>query len=150
MAIVARVDGCAFCAIGDGETVSTPVVWEAATWVAFFPLSPATIGHTLVVPRTHVENLWEVESALATDLMAGAIGVGRAIQASLRPQGMNLITSAGAVAEQSVFHLHIHIVPRWRDDNFGRIWSGHEVRDLGALKGAASSIRASLSETVNR
>jgi histidine triad (HIT) family protein len=54
--------------------------------------------------------------------MNAVIWVGRAIQNALEPEGMNLITSSGALAEQSVFHLHLHLVPRWSNDGFGRIW----------------------------
>ena len=54
--------------------------------------------------------------------MAAVLCVGRAINTSIQPQGMNLITSAGSTAEQTVFHLHLHVVPRWENDGFGRIW----------------------------
>jgi histidine triad (HIT) family protein len=114
--------GCDFCAIAKGEASETEVVWEADDWLAFFPLDPATPGHTLVIPRGHVTDLWEVEPPLDGSLMRASIQVGRAIQSALRPDGMNLITSSGRIAEQSVFHLHLHLVPRWADDGFGPIW----------------------------
>lgn len=60
--------------------------------------------------------------SLATDLMIAVVRVGRAIEISLTPEGMNLITSAGESAEQTVYHLHLHVVPRWREDGFGAIW----------------------------
>jgi diadenosine tetraphosphate (Ap4A) HIT family hydrolase len=116
-----RVD-CAFCAIARGEDRSVEVVSEANDWIAFFPTNPATPGHTLIIPRRHVIDLWEVEPELAAELMKAVVQVGRAIDQSLKPEGMNLITSAGNVAEQTIFHLHLHVVPRWHRDNFGRIW----------------------------
>ncbi len=73
--------------------------------------------------------------------MAAAIHVGQVIQAVLAPEGMNLITSAGEIAEQTVFHLHLHLVPRWPDDGFGDIWPPAGLNDDRALKGAAASIR---------
>ena len=91
-------------------------------WIAFFPLNPATPGHTLVIPREHVADLWQVEPPLSNELMTAVIRVGHAIDQALKPEGMNLITSAGQTAEQTVFHLHLHVVPRWRRDGFGRIW----------------------------
>jgi len=115
-------EGCPFCAIARGLDRSVEVVSEGDTWVAFFPHEPATPGHTLVIPRTHVVDLWQLEPNLATDLMEAVVGVGRAIDTALSPEGMNLITSAGKTAEQTVFHLHLHIVPRWERDGFGRIW----------------------------
>lgn len=113
---------CGFCAIAKGEDRSVEVVCEGDTWIAFFPLEPATPGHTLVIPRFHVANLWDVTPSMGADLMSAVIRVGRAIESALRPDGMNLISSAGRVAEQTVFHLHLHVVPRWQRDGFGKIW----------------------------
>jgi diadenosine tetraphosphate (Ap4A) HIT family hydrolase len=125
---------CDFCAIVRGEDRSVEIVCQDDAWIAFFPLNPATPGHTLVVPREHVVDLWDVEPPLSVDLTAAVIRVGRAIDSALTPEGMNLITSAGATAEQTVFHLHFHVVPRWRRDGFGRIWpvdGKYEDADLG-------------------
>jgi histidine triad (HIT) family protein len=115
-------EDCDFCAIARGTDKAAEVVCEGESWVAFFPRDPATPGHTLVIPRTHVANLWEIDQPLGADLMGAAIRVGRAISESMKPDGMNLITSAGTVAEQTVFHLHLHVVPRWKEDEFGPIW----------------------------
>jgi histidine triad (HIT) family protein len=130
------VPGCPFCAAGRGEPLDTELICEGETWVALFPLEPATPGHTLVIPRRHVEDLWDVDPPLGRDLMDAVLRVGNAIQTALEPDGMNLITSAGRVAEQTVFHLHLHLVPRWRHDRFDRIWPrGKAFQDPGlALK----------------
>jgi histidine triad (HIT) family protein len=136
------VDGCDFCTIARGEDASVQVVCEGESWIAFFPLNPATPGHTLVIPRVHVADLWEVEALLGGKLVSAVIQVGRAIRTALLPDGMNLITSAGKTAEQTVFHLHLHVVPRWERDGFGQIWPGglrYEDADLGNV---AERIRA--------
>lgn len=85
---------CSFCAIVRGEDNTTEVICQGETWVAFFPLNPATPGHTLVVRRAHVSDLWQVEPPLAAELMEAVLRVGHAVDASLKPEGMNLITSA--------------------------------------------------------
>lgn len=113
---------CPFCAIARGADPAAEVVCEAPTWIAFFPRDPATPGHTLVIPRKHVSDLWSLDVTIASALMSGVIRVGRAIDAAVGPEGMNLITSSGEAAEQTVFHLHLHVVPRWKDDGFGEIW----------------------------
>ena len=138
---------CDFCAIARGEDRSVEVVCEEKSWIAFFPLDPATPGHTLVIPRKHVVDLWEMEPSLGADLMAAVIRVGRAIDASLKPEGMNLITSAGKVAEQTVFHLHFHIVPRWQRDDFGPIWpiEGKRYEDA-ELEDVADRVREACQE----
>jgi histidine triad (HIT) family protein len=138
---------CDFCAIARGEDRSVEVVCEAENWIAFFPLDPATPGHTLIIPRKHVADLWKTEPAIAADLMDAVIRVGRAIIASLKPDGMNLITSAGRVAEQSVFHLHLHVVPRWQRDGFGEIWPPPRKYTDSQLENVADRIRAACSSS---
>jgi histidine triad (HIT) family protein len=137
-------EDCAFCAIGRGETSSVEVVAEASDWIAFFPLEPATPGHTLIIPRTHVIDLWHVQPPLGAELMTAVIVVGRAIETALHPEGMNLITSAGSTAEQTVFHLHLHLVPRWQRDGFGNIWPTGSRYEDDDLDGVADRIRAAV------
>ena len=139
---------CAFCAIAEGRDRSVELVCEEETWVAFFPLNPATPGHTLVIPRTHVEDLWEVEPSLGAELISAVIRVGRSIDAALTPEGMNLITSAGETAEQTVFHLHLHVVPRWHRDGFGRIWPVDGKYEDIDLTDVANRIREACSHGV--
>lgn len=136
---------CDFCLIAHGKS-SAEVVSEHDTWIAFFPLNPATPGHTLVVPRDHVPDLWAANDELAAELVQGAIDVGRAIQHVLAPHGLNLITSAGTIAEQTVFHLHLHVVPRWLADGFGQIWPHGERYDVEDLGDVASNLRAQLAQ----
>jgi histidine triad (HIT) family protein len=138
---------CDFCAIARGEDPSVEIVAEDAAWVAFFPLDPATPGHTLVISRAHVNDLWALDPQEGSELMAGVIRVGRAIDRALNPDGMNLISSAGSAAEQTVFHLHLHVVPRWRRDGFGRIWpTGKQFRDEN-LEKLADEIRTAFKDT---
>ncbi len=133
---------CSFCRIAKGEDQSAEVVCEDHDWVAFFPLEPATPGHTLVIPRLHVADLWETEPPLASELMNAVVRVGRAINSALSPEGMNLITSAGAAAEQTIFHLHLHVVPRWRRDEFGPIWPTGSRFEDASIDRIADRIRA--------
>jgi histidine triad (HIT) family protein len=141
---------CDFCKIARGDDQSVEVVCEDENWIAFFPLDPATPGHTLVIPRKHIANLWNAEPALAAELMTAAVRVGRAINASLKPDGMNLITSAGGVAEQTVFHLHLHVVPRWRRDGFGEIWPPTRKYTDSQLENVADRIRAACANGMER
>jgi histidine triad (HIT) family protein len=138
---------CEFCAIARGEDRPVEVVCEDMNWLAFFPLEPATPGHTLVIPRAHIVNLWDAEPRLGAELMQAVIRVGRAIDTALRPEGMNLITSAGAAAEQTVFHLHLHVVPRWRRDGFGQIWPTDGKFEDADLDNVASRIREACRST---
>jgi histidine triad (HIT) family protein len=133
---------CDFCAVARGEDRSVEILCEEQDWLAFFPLNPATPGHTLVIPRRHVPDLWALPEELQPALMAGVIRVGNAIARALQPEGMNLITSAGEAAEQSVFHLHLHVVPRWHRDGFGRIWPLGDRYEDAEMGDVADRIRA--------
>jgi histidine triad (HIT) family protein len=137
----AQSDSCPFCAIARGDDASAQVICEGASWIAFFPLDPATAGHTLVVPRRHYPDLWSAGPELAAELMEGSLRVGRAINDAMQPEGMNLITSSGEAAEQTVFHLHLHLVPRWKRDGFGRIWPPDKPFAEAAKEDAADRIR---------
>jgi histidine triad (HIT) family protein len=132
---------CDFCSIARGDAPAE-VVCEGEHWIAFFPHHPATPGHTLVIPREHVESLWAANLSVAGELMQAAIEVGRAIQEALQPDGLNLISSAGAAAEQTVPHLHLHVVPRWKDDGFGPIWPPQKETPDDLVRDAANRIRA--------
>lgn len=132
---------CSFCRIIRGEDLSAEIVCAGPSWVAFFPSEPATPGHTLVVPRAHVPNVWSLDDALGAELMSAVIRVGRAIQNAVTPAGMNLISSSGAVAEQTVFHLHLHVVPRYQGDDIDPIWPPKRQPDENQKEGIAQKIR---------
>jgi histidine triad (HIT) family protein len=90
--------------------------------VAFFPTEPATLGHTLVVPRDHIPDIWALDDETATHLAAVTMDVAHAIRAAVEPDGLNIIQSNGEAATQTVAHLHVHVVPRRHDDTMGPIW----------------------------
>jgi histidine triad (HIT) family protein len=115
-------EACPFCAIARGEDPHVRLVASSPEWVAFFPPEPATPGHTLIIPRDHVRNLWEADAQTATSMALAAVTVGQAVRRALAPDGLNLITSADEAADQTIFHLHLHVVPRWRNDRFGTLW----------------------------
>jgi len=88
-----------------------------------------------------LSDLWKAEPSLAGELMSAVVRVGQAIDMALNPEGMNLITSAGSAAEQTVFHLHLHVVPRWRRDGFGAIWPPPKSYTDAQLENVADRIR---------
>lgn len=111
--------GCIFCAIVAREATADVVCrWDDA--VAFRPLNPVTDGHTLVVPAAHVADYTENPDVTAA-VMRRAAGL-----APLIDRESNLITSCGPKATQTVFHLHVHIVPRRVDDGLALPWTGQE------------------------
>jgi histidine triad (HIT) family protein len=113
---------CPFCEIVQREARDAREVYRDERAVAFFPQEPATLGHTLVVPRNHIPDVWSLDEETAAHLARVTLRLSHAVKCATKPEGLNIIQSNGAVATQSVFHLHIHIVPRWSSDELGRIW----------------------------
>ena len=106
---------CIFCKIVAGELPAT-IVDEDERTIAFMDIAPATRGHALVIPRTHTPDLRSVD---AEDLQAVAMAAQRLasrITERLGADGVNLLNSSGASAWQTVFHFHIHVIPRYLDD----------------------------------
>jgi histidine triad (HIT) family protein len=135
------METCAFCGIV-ADPGRARVVHEDGHAIAFFPLTPATFGHTMVVPRTHAAELWEMDDTEVERLMRTVMAVGRRLRAVLEPDGMNVINSAGRAASQTVPHVHVHLVPRRHGDAMGDIWPPREEpRDEAALDALARRIR---------
>lgn len=113
---------CEFCEIAARESPDTREVYRTVDVVAFFPLQPATLGHTLLIPRRHVPDIWGLDDQLAAELGRQTLRLATAIRHAMYPQGLNIIQSNGVAATQTVRHLHVHVVPRWHGDAIGRIW----------------------------
>lgn len=114
-------DDCIFCKIVAGELPARIVRQDERT-IAFMDIAPATYGHTLVIPRNHARDLLEIEPE---DLQAVAVAAQQvAARASERfgAAGVNLINSCGAAAWQTVFHFHMHVIPRYSDDPLRLPW----------------------------
>lgn len=113
---------CPFCRIASGADPAEREVYRDQSIVAFFPTEPAALGHVLIVPRRHVESIWELTTDEASELSAAVLKIAHAIRRGLLPDGLNIIQSNGEVATQTMRHLHIHVVPRWLGDQIGSIW----------------------------
>jgi histidine triad (HIT) family protein len=116
-----RDPDCLFCKIVAGELPSQQVDADERT-VAFMDISPATRGHALVVPREHVVNVLEVEREDLEAVAVAAQRLARRAVERLGADGVNLINSCGAAAWQTVFHLHMHVIPRYQDDPLRLPW----------------------------
>jgi histidine triad (HIT) family protein len=130
---------CIFCKIVAGELPSQRVDEDEHT-VAFMDVNPATRGHALVVPRRHAKNLLEIDpSDLAATIRAAQRLAQRAVPA-LGADGINLINSCGADAWQTVFHLHVHVIPRYKGDPLKLPWTPGPG-DADVIAAAAEQLR---------
>jgi len=115
------VAGCIFCAIVEGSAPSQTIYSDEDS-IAFMDINPATDGHCLVIPRKHVKDLWEIDVQTAANTMRAAVRVAEMIRSSLDPDGINILHATGAVAFQTVFHFHLHLVPRTHGDSIKLPW----------------------------
>ena len=118
-------------------------VFEDDHVLAFMDVFPQAKGHTLVIPkRSTARNLLEEAPEVLGPLMAGVQRVARAVRAALKPDGLMISQFNGAVAGQTVFHLHVHIIPRWEGVALGRHGGG--MADVEELKALAAQIAAEI------
>lgn len=103
---------CIFCKIINGEIPATKI-YEDDDVLAFLDISQVTKGHTLIVPKKHVANIYETSKDTASVVFGQVPKVSRAINEAFKPKGMNILNNCGPFAGQSVFHLHIHLIPRY-------------------------------------
>ncbi|MGD6965417.1 HIT family protein [Rossellomorea vietnamensis] len=116
---------CIFCKIIDGEIPSSKV-YEDEHVLAFLDISQVTKGHTLVIPKVHKENVYELTEETAARIFSAVPKITNAIKAEYNPIGLNLLNNNGEDAGQSVFHFHLHIIPRYgQGDGFGAVWKTH-------------------------
>jgi histidine triad (HIT) family protein len=108
-------EDCIFCKILAGELPAEKVDEDEHT-VAFMDINPWTRGHALVVPRKHVENLYEVGEDDMRHTMGGAQRLARRMKERLGCDGINLLNSCEPAAWQTIFHFHVHVIPRYDDD----------------------------------
>ena len=135
---------CPFCKMVRHE-LSHVLVQEDKDILASMDLYPATTGHMLVLPKQHIETIYDMPAALGVRIMTTAIALAKAIKLRWSPDGLNLIQSNEVVGGQTVPHFHLHIVPRYRNDSIIlRFGHGNVPEKIADLEQTASSLRSVL------
>ena len=137
---MARDPDCIFCKIVAGEVPST-IVDEDERTIAFMDISPATRGHALVIPREHSTDLLSIPIEDLDACMRAAQRLAQRAKDTLGAEGINILNSCGQAAWQTVFHFHIHVIPRYADDPLKLPWIPGEG-DLDEIKKTAEELRA--------
>lgn len=128
---------CTFCKIVRKEAPASPV-YEDDKVIAFLSIQPINIGHTLVVPKKHYENIYEMPEEEVAHLYKIVKKVAYAVKNAISAEGIRIVQNNGEAAGQVIFHLHVHIIPMNKD----RPWVHHlENRDAEALTEDARRIR---------
>ena len=107
-----KKDDCIFCKLANGD-IPTRKIYEDDKFVVFMDMSPATRGHSLVVPKDHYANIYEMPAELAGEAMKVAQKMAIKMKDALHTDGFNIVQNNGEAAGQTVFHFHMHLIPRY-------------------------------------
>jgi histidine triad (HIT) family protein len=132
-------EDCIFCKIVAGEVPAQIVAQDEQT-LAFMDIAPATRGHALVIPKRHAQDLWEIEPSELVAVAAAAQRLALRVRDRLGADGVNLINSCRPEAWQTVFHFHIHVIPRYAGDPLKLPWVP-APGDMDAIAAAADQLR---------
>ena len=133
---------CIFCKIIQGEIPSF-TVFEDDRVFAFMDINPVNPGHALVIPKHHSADIHGTPDDWVAATMIGVRRLAGAVERTVRPHGLNILQANGPGAAQSVFHFHMHVIPRLEDDGLAMNWGLHPG-DMDAIGKLAEEIRANL------
>jgi histidine triad (HIT) family protein len=133
-------EGCIFCAIAAGEAPAFVVDSDERT-ISFMDINPATRGHLLVIPRAHSKDLLDVPEEDLAACVATAKRLAARVSERLHADGVNLLNACGSMAWQTVFHFHVHVIPRYRDDPLRLPWKP-APGDMAAIESTAQELGA--------
>jgi histidine triad (HIT) family protein len=119
-------DNCIFCKIANGE-IPSRTIYEDDDFRVILDLAPATKGHALILPKEHFKNLYEISDDTAAKVLPLAKKMAEKMTNRLGCEGFNLIQNNNEIAGQSVFHFHMHLIPRYTDDNQNLVMKPNEV-----------------------
>ena len=128
-------DDCIFCKIANGEIPST-TLYEDEDFRVILDLGPATRGHALLLPKEHYQDLFALDDETASKVLVTAKKVAGKIKKAMGADGFNLVQNNGEAAGQTVFHFHMHMIPRYKDDHAGILWTPGETtqEDMAEIK----------------
>lgn len=129
-----REDNCIFCKIANGE-IPSKTIYEDDGYRVILDMGPATKGHALILPKDHYPNLYELPDKTAQDVICLAKKMAKKMTENLHADGFNLVQNNGETAGQTVFHFHMHLIPRYKDDQQKIGWipgkpSQEELEDI--------------------
>ena len=126
---------CIFCKIANGEIPST-TLYEDEDFRVILDLGPATRGHALLLPKNHFANLFELDDETSQNAILVAKKMAGKMKDALGADGFNLVQNNGEAAGQTVFHFHMHLIPRYENDNAGILWEPGETtpEDMAEVK----------------
>ena len=116
-----KKDDCIFCKLANGE-IPTNALYEDDIVKVIFDANPAAKGHVLILPKEHFDNIYELDDDTAAHVFKVATKISKAYKKALDFDGLNIVQNNGEVAGQTVFHFHMHIIPRIKGDTVNVGW----------------------------
>lgn len=129
---------CIFCKLAGGQ-IPTNSIYEDDDFKVIMDLSPASKGHCIILPKTHAKNLLELPDEYCEKILLVAKKCCKVLKEVLHCDGINVLQNNGEAAGQTVFHLHVHLIPRYEGDNVHIKWG--EYKDATNLEEMAAEIR---------
>ena len=117
-----RDENCIFCKLANGD-IPTATLYEDDDFRVILDIEPASKGHALILPKAHYANLFEMPEELLAKAMSLAKVWGEKLVKGLNADGLNLVQNNGLAAGQTVFHYHLHMIPRYDHDQVGELWT---------------------------
>jgi histidine triad (HIT) family protein len=130
---------CIFCKI-IGNEIPSSTIYEDDLFKVILDISPAAKGHAVLIPKKHFVNIYEIDEETSAKALSVAAKVARALRDELNCDGINILQNNGESAGQTVFHFHIHIIPRFNNDTVNTTWKQGSYED-GEASALAESIR---------
>ncbi|HJC51647.1 MAG TPA: HIT family protein [Candidatus Anaerostipes avistercoris] len=121
-----KKEDCVFCKIVSGDIPSN-TIYENSEFKVIMDASPAAKGHVLVLPKEHYKDIYDIDAETAGKLFQLAAVVARALKEVLNCDGLNILQNNGVIAGQTVFHFHMHLIPRYEGDDVTVKWEGHSM-----------------------
>ncbi len=115
-------ENCIFCKIANGE-IPAATLYEDEDFRVILDLGPASKGHALILPKQHAANLFDLPDELAAKVMPLAKQIASKLQKGLGADGINVVQNNGEAAGQTVFHFHLHLIPRYQNDTVNVTWT---------------------------
>lgn len=137
-----KEENCIFCKIANGE-IPSATVYEDENFRAILDLNPASKGHTIILPKSHFKDVCELDEKTSAAVLPVAARIGAAMKASLGCTGFNLVQNNGTSAGQTVFHFHMHVIPRYEDGPNMVSWTQNSS-ESEELQRTASQIKNNL------
>ena len=123
-----RDDNCIFCKIANGE-IPSATLYEDEDFRVILDLGPATKGHALILPKNHFDNLFEIPEDMDAKAFILAKKIAKKMKDVFGCDGVNIVQNNGVAAGQTVFHFHIHLIPRYEGDHAGVTWKPGTLTD---------------------